>query len=225
MPKLSPPYAPQAVLFDLDGTLADTAPDLAAALNHVRRLDGLPEVDVAVLRPHTSSGARGLIQAGYGFGPEHADFERIRQAFLDHYAAHLAEHSRLFDGIEALLDALEARGVPWGVVTNKSMRFTPAVLQGLALADRAAVVIGGDTTPHSKPHPEPLLEACRRLSVAPAAGIYVGDDLRDVQAARAAGMPSVATAWGYLGTGEPPEAWGADHLIDHPLDLLPLLFD
>jgi phosphoglycolate phosphatase len=115
--------------------------------------------------------------------------------------------------------------VPWGVVTNKSMRFTPAVLQGLALAERAAVVIGGDSTPHIKPHPEPLLEACRRLSVAPAASIYVGDDLRDVQAARAAGMPSVATAWGYLGTGDPPEAWGADHLIDHPLDLLPLLFD
>lgn len=216
-------HAPLAVLFDLDGTLADTAPDLAAALNHVRRLDGLPEVSVSQLRPHTSGGARGLIQAGYGFGPEHADFERIKTEFLNYYESHLAENSRLFDDIDALLHTLEARDIPWGVVTNKSMRFTPAVLKGLQLERRASVVIGGDSTPHSKPHPEPLFEACRRLNVAPGRSVYLGDDLRDVQAARAAGMPVVATAWGYLGTGDPPQAWGADVVIESPLDFLRLI--
>lgn len=216
---------PLAVLFDLDGTLADTAPDLAEALNHARRLDGLPEVALTTLRPHTSSGARGLIQAGYGFGPEHADFERVRTRFLDHYEAHPYVHSRLFAGVGDLLQALQEQPVPWGVVTNKSMRFTPTVLEGLGLSKHASVVIGGDSTAHAKPHPEPLLEACRRLGIPSARAVYIGDDLRDVQAARAAGMPVIATAWGYLGTGAPPQDWGADRIIEHPSELLPLLFD
>ena len=213
----------QAVLFDLDGTLADTAPDLAGALNRMRVQRGLPPLPVDALRPVASSGARGMLKTGLDMDPGHTDYESARMEFLDNYERGLAEATRLFDGVDALLSHLEARTMPWGVVTNKATRFTGPVLQGLGLASRAAVVICGDTTPHAKPHPEPLLEACRRLDVAPSGVVYVGDDLRDIEAAKAARMRSVAVAYGYLGTGLGIAAWGADAVIEQAFELTALL--
>jgi 2-phosphoglycolate phosphatase len=212
---------PRAILFDLDGTLADTAPDLAEALNRLRNDRGLSSTPYAQLRPHTSAGARGMIGAAFGLKPGDAEYEELRLGFLAHYAAALAVDSTLFDGIPALLKALRQRRLGWGVVTNKAAVFTDPLVAQIGLAD-ADCVISGDTTAHSKPHPEPLLEAARRLNLHPRECWYVGDDLRDIQAGRAAGMATVAAAWGYCGDSA-PESWEADALIDTPLQLLALL--
>lgn len=213
----------RAVLFDLDGTLADTAPDLAGAANRMRQRRGLPPLPVERLRPVASAGARGMIGVALNVGPGDPAFEALREEFLAEYAAALDVESRLFEGVPELLARLDGAGLPWGVVTNKAKRFTGPVLEALGLAERAAVVIAGDTTPHAKPHPEPLLEACRRLAMPPGGAVYVGDDLRDIQAARAARMPCVAAAYGYLGEQGDVSAWAADHVVPHPLDLLKLL--
>ncbi|MGA0609104.1 phosphoglycolate phosphatase [Caldimonas sp. KR1-144] len=212
----------KAVLFDLDGTLADTAPDLGGAVNALRARRGLEPLPIETLRPVASAGARGMLAVGLSKSPTDADYESLRDEFLAEYEAGLDRATRLFDGVRSLLDALTARGLPWGIVTNKAMRFTAPVVASLSLED-AAVIIAGDTTPHAKPHPAPLLAACERLGITPAQAIYVGDDLRDVQAARAAGMPSVAATYGYLGEDGNVAAWGADALIDAPIDLLALL--
>lgn len=209
----------KAVLFDLDGTLADTAPDLAAALNRIRIRRGLPALPLERLRAVASAGARGMLDVGLQLHPSDAEFAAARQEFLDNYAGALAVHTVLFDGVPQLLSRLEACGVRWGVVTNKPERFTGPVLEGLGLGTRCAVAISGDTTAHAKPHPEPLFEACRRLGLAPAEAVYVGDDLRDIQAGQAAGMPALAAGWGYLGEGDPITAWGADAIFDTPQDL------
>ncbi len=209
-----------AVLFDLDGTLADTAGDLAGALNRLRRDRGLAPMPVASLRAHASSGARGLIGAGLGVHPDAADYPALREAFLAHYDACLADTTRLFDGVAELLDALDARGLRWGIVTNKAARFTVPVVDALGLASRAATVVAGDTTPHPKPHPEPLFHAARALGIPAARCAYVGDDLRDIAAGNAAGMPTLVARWGYLGTGEPHERWPATGGADDPLGLL-----
>ena len=214
---------PGALLFDLDGTLIDSAPDLAGAANDLRALRGLPPCAYETLRPMVGSGARGMVGAAFGVRPGDAEFEQLREQFLDAYTARLLRLTRVFDAVEPVLRVLESRGLPWGVVTNKAERFTRPVLEGLGLDQRAAVVISGDSTPHAKPHPAPLLEAARRLALAPAACVYVGDDLRDVQAGRAAGMRTVAAAWGYLGGAEPIHTWGADFLIEHPAQVLKLL--
>jgi phosphoglycolate phosphatase len=210
----------RAVLFDLDGTLADTAPDLAGALNALLAERRRAPVSVAAARPVTSSGARGMLRAGFGIGPDHAEYESLKARFLDLYAERICVETQLFDGAADLLAALDARALPWGVVTNKAERFTRPLLAALALLDRAACVVGGDTTPRAKPHPDPLLHAARHLGVACGSCLYVGDDLRDVQAARAAGMPVIAAAYGYLGVGGDPHAWGADDVIDQPLEVL-----
>ncbi|NKI72679.1 HAD-IA family hydrolase [Collimonas pratensis] len=212
---------PRAILFDLDGTLADTAPDLAGALNRLRNERGLSSTPYAQLRPHTSAGARGMIGAAFGLKPGDADYEELRVGFLAHYAAALAVDSTLFEGIPALLKALRQRQLGWGVVTNKAAVFTDPLVAQIGLAD-ADCVVSGDTTAHSKPHPEPLLEAARRLNLQPQQCWYVGDDLRDIQAGRAAGMATVAAAWGYCGDSE-PASWEADALIETPLQLLTLL--
>ena len=212
---------PRAILFDLDGTLADTAPDLAGALNRLRNERGLSSTPYAQLRPHTSAGARGMIGAAFGLKPGDAEYEELRVGFLAHYAAALAVDSTLFEGIPALLKALRQRQLGWGVVTNKAAVFTDPLVAQIGLAD-ADCVISGDTTAHSKPHPEPLLEAARRLNLQPQQCWYVGDDLRDIQAGRAAGMATVAAAWGYCGDSE-PASWEADALIETPLQLLTLL--
>jgi N-acetyl-D-muramate 6-phosphate phosphatase len=213
----------RAVLFDLDGTLADTAADLGHVLNLQRAARGLSSVPLETLRPLVSQGARGMLRAGFGLTPEHAEYTAMRDEFLDLYADNLDRHTRLFDGIPELLVALDARDLRWGIVTNKMERFTLPVLRALGLLDRAACVISGDTCGRAKPYPDPLLEAARILDLAPSACIYLGDDERDVQASRAACMRPIVAMYGYLGEDKPPPQWGADHLIDHPMQLLNLL--
>lgn len=209
-----------AVLFDLDGTLVDSAPDLAGAANDLRVAQGLEPLPYERLRPMVGTGARGMVGAAFGLAPGDEGFEPLRDAFLTRYAERLLQATRVFDAVEPMLVALEAAGLRWGIVTNKAMRYAEPVVRGLALETRAAAVIAGDTTPYSKPHPEPLFEAARRLALAPADCVYVGDDHRDIVAGRAAGMRTLAAAWGYLGCGEPIEAWGADAVLENPAALL-----
>ena len=210
----------RVILFDFDGTLADTAADLSRPLNKMRAARGLPQLPIEALRPHASAGARGLLGAGLGVGPEHADFKSLRDEFLRHYMDEICVDTRLFPGMDALLDGLEARGLRWGIVTNKATHLTRRIVEALALADRAACVVCGDTTPHLKPHPASLLHASGALGLAPAECVYLGDDRRDIQAARAAGMPCYAVGWGY---GEDLHAWEADGVLAHPTDLIPRL--
>jgi phosphoglycolate phosphatase len=209
----------KAVLFDLDGTLADTAPDLAYALNLMRRARGMSDVPLTATRPVTSMGARGMLKAGFGVSPDSAEYEPMRLEFLANYDANLCRDTRLFQGMDELLAGLEARGLRWGVVTNKAERFAKPLIEQLGLQSRAACIIGGDTTPHLKPHPASLFAACERLGLPPADCLYVGDDERDILAARAAGMGAVAAAYGYL-NGHDPYAWKADAVIAAPPDLL-----
>ena len=210
----------RGVLFDLDGTLIDSAPDLAGAANRLRADHGLEPLPLETLRPMVGSGARGMVGVAFGVAPGEPRFESLRDAFLAHYEAGLLERTQPFEGVDEMLTALEAAGIPWGIVTNKATRFTLPIVAGLGLARRAAVVVCGDTTPHSKPHPEPLWHAARAMGLAPEGVVYVGDDLRDAQAARAAGMAMVAATWGYLGLGEPVQSWGADVLMASPSQLL-----
>lgn len=213
----------RAVLFDLDGTLVDTAPDLGYALNLQRGRHGLAPLADAVIRPQASHGARGLLGLGFGIGPDDAKFPALREEFLELYAANICRHSQPFPGIPGLLDALEARGLKWGVVTNKPARFTEPLLSILDLAERAACIVSGDTCPQPKPHPAPMLAAAELCGAAPAACLYLGDAERDIEAARAAGMPALVAAWGYLDATDTPGAWGAHAEIRHPLDTLDYL--
>jgi len=213
----------QAVLFDLDGTLVDSAPDLAGAGNELRAAHGLEPLPYATFRPLVGTGARGMVKVALDVDPEHPQFINLRDEFLARYEARMTTETVVFAQMRPVLDALRERGVPWGIVTNKARRFTTPLVQALGLDREAVTVISGDTTPHSKPHPAPLLEAARQMRLAPEACMYVGDDLRDVQAGRAAGMRTVAASWGYLGAGEAIGEWGADHVIDLPDELLKLL--
>ena len=210
----------RAVLFDLDGTLIDSAPDLAGASNDMRLARGLPALPYERFRPMVGSGARGMVGAAFGVGPEEAGFQALRDEFLSRYELRMTQDTRVFADMLPVLKALEARACLWGIVTNKAMRFTEPLVRALGLQGRAAVVIAGDTTAHAKPHPAPLFEAARRMGIEPGQCAYVGDDLRDVLAGRAAGMTTVAVRWGYLGVGDPIEAWGADHVADLPDDVL-----
>jgi N-acetyl-D-muramate 6-phosphate phosphatase len=213
----------KAVLFDLDGTLIDSAPDLAGAANDMRVARGLPKLPYADFRPMVGSGARGMVGAGFGIGPEDARFADLRDEFLNRYEQRMTQLTQVFAEVTGMLGALDAAAIPWGIVTNKATRFALPLVEALSLHQRAAVLIAGDTTPHSKPHPAPLLEAARRLQVEPHDCAYVGDDLRDVQAGHAAGMTTVAVRWGYLGVAEPIQSWGAHHVADVPADVLTLL--
>lgn len=218
------PLPVRAVLFDLDGTLADTAGDLAAALNRVRADRKLPPLPVATLRPHASDGSRGMLGAGLGVMREDPDWEGLKDAFLDYYAAALAVHSRLFAGAERVLTEIERRELAWGIVTNKAARFALPLLERLALSSRADVIVCGDTTAQTKPHPEPLLHAVAQLGLGAGECVYVGDAERDVAAARAAGMASLVARYGYIAAEVTPETWGPDGLIDSlpaVLDWLP----
>ena len=212
--------AVDAVLFDLDGTLADTAPDLGAALNRVRRDRGLEPVPLARLRAYASHGARGLIGAGMDVAPGDPAYEELREAFLAHYAAALCVNSTLFADVEAILAALDARALPWGIVTNKATRYTTPLLESLRLTPRAGAVVCGDTMPFAKPHPAPLMEAANRLGVAPGRCVYVGDARRDIDAGNAAGMRTLVARWGYIEPGDAPETWPADGVLDTPAALL-----
>ena len=212
----------RAVLFDFDGTLADTAPDLAGALNRLRADQGLEALPIERLRPFASAGARGLVHAGFGVKPGDADYDALREAFLEIYREHTCVQTRLFPGIAELLEALAQRGVPWGIVTNKATRFTDRIVEALGL--KPACVVCGDTTEHLKPHPAPMRHAAEQLKLAAGDCMYLGDDLRDIQAGRAAGMRTVAVEWGYHHPESGgPDAWNADAVIARPGDLIPLL--
>ena len=213
----------RAVLFDLDGTLIDSAPDLAGAANDMRLARGLPLLPYAHLRPMVGSGARGMIGRAFEVGPQDDAFSALRDEFLQRYEARMTRDTRVFEDVLPLLDALDAQQVLWGIVTNKAARYSEPIVQALGLAQRSQVLVCGDTTPHSKPHPAPLLEAARRMGIDVGDCAYVGDDERDVQAGRAAGMATVAVSWGYLGLGNAIEAWGATHVIHSPNELLNLL--
>jgi N-acetyl-D-muramate 6-phosphate phosphatase len=211
---------PACVLFDLDGTLVDTAPDLAHAANRVRGDAGLPPLPAARYRAVASAGARGLLKVALDLEPDDPGYAQRRDRFLEYYRADLARESRLFPGMEEALGAFERRGLPWGVVTNKPHALTEPLLAQLGLAARAGVVIGVVDGLAPKPAPDGLLRACGRLALAPAACVYVGDDRRDVAAARAAGIPVAAAAWGYLGEGEAVEDWQADAVLRTPSEML-----
>ena len=216
------PY--HGVFFDLDGTLADTAPDLVAATNQLLSARNLPLKPYEQLRPCASAGARGLIGGAFGIDTKHPDFIALRDEFFANYEKALCVHSKLFDGMEHLLHQLESAQLPWGIVTNKSERFTNPLIKLMGLSQRSASTVSGDTTPHSKPHPEPILHAARIANLDPNKSLYVGDDIRDVIAGKAAGMKTVAAAYGYCGCEEPPEAWGADFIIHTPQELLQIIF-
>ena len=216
------PY--HGVFFDLDGTLADTAPDLVAATNQLLSARNLPLKPYEQLRPCASAGARGLIGGAFGIDTKHPDFIALRDEFFANYEKALCVHSKLFDGMEHLLHQLESAQLPWGIVTNKSERFTNPLIKLMGLSQRSASTVSGDTTPHSKPHPEPILHAARIANLDPNKSLYVGDDIRDIIAGKAAGMKTVAAAYGYCGCEEPPEAWGADFIIQTPQELLQIIF-
>ena len=212
----------RAVLFDFDGTLADSAPDLAAALNWMRARRGLPEIPVGKARPYASSGARGLLKIGFDLTPESPDYRTMREEFLARYEKNICVQTRLFPGIPELLEQLEQRAIPWGIVTNKATRYTDRLVPALKL--QPGCVVCGDSTAHLKPHPACLQLAARQLDLACDECLYVGDDLRDIQAARAAGMRPIAVEYGYHGElNGPPHTWPADLVIAQPLDLVPHL--
>lgn len=213
----------ETVLFDLDGTLADTAADLVAPVQAMRAERGLAPLPFDRLRCRASMGARGLLGTGLGVDETMPGFPALRDEFLRRYEAAMHVHTRLFPGMAEVLDTLEAASIRWGVVSNKIERFVRPILDALGLLERAACVIGGDTTAFAKPHPEPLLHGARVTGSPATACIYVGDDERDIRAGRAAGMTTVAVAWGFHPDDSPPRQWGADALIGEPHELLALL--
>jgi len=213
----------RAVLFDLDGTLADTAQDLASALNRLRAEHRMAPLAPELTRALASSGARGLLKVGFDLDPNDERYPPMRDRFLDLYEQALCVHTQLYEGMAELLGELERRALAWGIVTNKPRRFTDPLVRELRLHARAACVVSGDTTAKPKPAPDPLLHAAGVMRIAPQACLYVGDDLRDVQGARAAGMPVIAAGWGYLGVEGDPASWGADAVLAHPAEVLGFL--
>jgi N-acetyl-D-muramate 6-phosphate phosphatase len=212
-------FIPQAIFFDLDGTLIDSAPDLGAAADKMRTDRGMPSLPLDLYRPMAGAGARGMLKVGFGIAPDHADFAALREEFFQNYEADLISRTMAFDGVAAMLDSLKTQGIAWGIVTNKSQRFTLPLARQMPLLHAACAVVSGDTTPHSKPHPAPVLEAARIAGYAPQRCWYVGDDKRDIDAGLAAGMFSVAAAWGYLGE-HAIDQWGAHAVAHAPADLL-----
>lgn len=213
-----------AVLFDLDGTLIDTAPDFVRILNAQRARYQLPALAYETIRAVVSAGARAMVQTGFPDVPvESAEFDALRQEFLQAYSAELVVETRLFPGMESLLAELEARGIPWGIVTNKGRTYSAPLLRGLNLEQRCAVLVCPDDVSKTKPDPEPLLLACHQLGIEPSSAIYVGDHLRDIQAGKAAGMPTVAVGFGYIGADEDIRDWAADHLVHTVAELHTLL--
>jgi len=213
----------RAVLFDLDGTLIDSAPDLGAAADQMRLARDLPSLPLDRYRPMAGAGARGMLGVAFGITPDHEDFPALREEFFRNYEQRMTRDTFAFDGVAELLSRLRELGFAWGVVTNKSMRFTGPLTQAMPLFATAGAIVGGDSTPHSKPHPAPLFEAARQLGLPPERCLYVGDDERDVAAGRAAGMPTVAATYGYLGGTPDVDRWNPDARISSPLALLPLL--
>lgn len=213
----------RAVLFDLDGTLIDSAPDLGAAADKMRTDRGMSSLPYELYRPHAGAGARGMLKVAFDITPEHSNFMAMREEFFANYEVAMTDRTYVFDGVDDLIGHLQLRQMPWGVVTNKMARFTDPLTAAMPLFATAQAIVSGDTTPHSKPHPEPLFEAARRLGLPPEVCLYVGDDERDIVAGRAAGMLTVAATYGYLGEKSNVSAWGADLSVDSPNKLLQLL--
>lgn len=213
----------RAVLFDLDGTLIDSAPDLGAAADKMRTDRGIPSLPPDRYRPMAGAGARGMLGEAFGLTPEHPDYEVLREEFFANYERRMTHLTTIFDGVGQLIEQLLQRQMVWGVVTNKSARFTEPLTLAMPLFATARTVVSGDTTPHAKPHPAPLLEAASRLGLDPNSCIYVGDDERDIVAGRAAGMGTVVATYGYLGAKANPLQWGAHAVINSPAELLQLL--
>lgn len=213
----------RAVLFDLDGTLIDSAPDLAAAADKMRTDQGMSSLPYELYRPMAGAGARGMLKVAFDITPEHPNFMAMREEFFTNYEVAMTNRTYVFDGVDDLIEHLQLRQMPWGVVTNKMARFTDPLTATMPLFATAHAIVSGDTTPHAKPHPEPLFEAARRLGLPPEVCLYVGDDERDIVAGRAAGMLTVAATYGYLGEKSNVSAWGADLSVDSPNKLLQLL--
>jgi len=212
-----------SVLFDLDGTLVDTAPDMAYALNQLLAEHGKPDLPYESIRPHVSNGARGLLGLGFDIDTPHPEYEELRQRFLKLYESDISTRSRLFEGMDEVLDVLESQGIIWGIVTNKPGWLTMPLVEALDIHKRAACVISGDTCERAKPHPMPLLHAAQSMGLKAESCLYVGDAARDIDAAKAAGMPVIAAGYGYLEPGSDPSQWGADAMASHPLELLQLI--
>jgi phosphoglycolate phosphatase len=210
----------EAVFFDLDGTFADTAPDLGAALNHVRALHHLPPLPIETTRLQASHGSAGLLKLGFNVEPDSAEFPALRDAFLAYYSANICVHTTLFPGMAELINTLEQRGLPWGIVTNKPHRFTMPLMHALGYDKRAVCLVSGDTCAHAKPHPEPLLYAAKMAGVAPQNCLYLGDDKRDIDAGRAAGMKTLIALFGYIDPRADLNTWQATASIKSPLDLI-----
>lgn len=213
------------ILFDLDGTLVDTAHDLAYALNLQRERHGLAILPLETIRPFASHGSRGLLSVGFALSPEDDSFEAMREEYLALYDQVLTRKPILFDGVAELLETLDNKSVPWGVVTNKPRRFTQPLLHNIGLLERAACVVSGDDAPRPKPYPDTLFLACEQAGVNPERCWYVGDAERDIEAGRAAGMQTVVAMYGYLSEADEPEKWGADVFVNAPLELLMLIDD
>lgn len=208
------------VFFDLDGTLVDTAPDLAYALNQVLQQEGRAPLPYPPIRAVASHGSAGLLRLAFGITSDHPEYDALQQRFLQIYQANLTRQSRLFDGMQAVIDKVAELGKRWGVITNKPAFLTDPLMAGLQLDRLAACIVSGDTTPQSKPHPAPMLHACGLLTIAPAQCVYIGDAERDIVAGRHAGMHTIAAKYGYLGGDDQPENWQADAMINHPEELL-----
>jgi len=211
------------VLFDLDGTFADTAPDMQSALNRVLAQHDKPPLPLESVRPHVSNGARGMVKAGFNLLPEHEGYIALRDAFLQEYERALCVESRWFDGMHELIETLEQRNIVWGIVTNKATRYTHPLLNALDVTTRAACIVCGDTCARAKPHPDPLLHAAQLIGIDPAHCLYIGDDLRDIQSANAAGMRGVVAMYGYLGVEPEPLTWQAAAFVDTPAQIAALL--
>ncbi len=210
----------KGVLLDLDGTLADTAPDLAYALNTLRKEQQFAPLPYQEIRPIVSHGSTGLLRLGFNIEPGHVSYEYLRQRLLEIYNAHLAYKTRLFPGMAAVLQVLDERRIKWGIVTNKPAWLTDPLAASLGLSERAACIVSGDSTANSKPHPEPLLYACDKIGLQSKQCLYVGDAHRDIEAGNSAGMKKLVALFGYLGEDDAPESWQADGMIERPLDIL-----
>lgn len=213
----------QAVLFDLDGTFADTAPDLAAALNHVRATRNLPPLPLQVLRPQASHGSAGLLKTGMNVTPDSPEFPVLRDIFLAHYTDNICVHTKLFDGMAELIATLESRDIKWGIVTNKPHRFTMPLMQALGYAHRASCLVSGDTCAQAKPHPAPMYKACELAAVSPEHCLYLGDDKRDMDAANAVNMRGIIANYGYVSEDVSIANWQAQGSVNSPLELLAYL--
>jgi phosphoglycolate phosphatase len=220
MAKHTPGDHYRAVLFDLDGTLADTAPDLADALNRTLEQHGREPLSLEQIKPSVSHGSISLIRLGFALEPEDSEFDPLRQELLSYYSANNGQQTTLFPGMSELLEQLEQNGLSWGVVTNKPAWLTDPLMQQLGLTQRAGTIVSGDTTSHSKPHPEPILHACRQIGCAPSECLFVGDAKRDIEAGKSAGTAALVAMFGYLGSDDRPEEWQADGAVEQPADIL-----